>query len=75
MQVNLLADGKAAAVRAVHMAGGAHGAVIVPTVIGDTLASVGDSEAISVELAGQTVFSLQTHGTHAARDALLSCLG
>lgn len=75
VQVSLLADGKAAAVRAVHMAGGTHGAVIVPTVIGDTLASVGDSEAISVELAGQTVFSLQTHGTHAARDALLACLG
>lgn len=73
-EVTLLADGKPAKVSALHLASGGQGALIVPTVITDTLASIGDSEEVGVKLRGRRVFSIETHGAHKARKALLKCL-
>lgn len=74
VSVTLLADGKPAKVKALHVSSGPSGAIIVPTVITDTLHSLGDSEAVAVKLGSKTVFSTKTVATFAARDALLSCL-
>lgn len=75
VQLTILADGKPAKVRALHMPSGMHGVIIVPTVIEDTLRSIGDSEVIELELAGRSVYKTHTYGAHAARDAMLQCLG
>lgn len=75
VELTLTADGKPVKVRGLHLPGGATGMLIVPAVIEDTMASIGDSEKVAVKLKGKTVFSVQTVGAHSARDALLDCLG
>lgn len=73
-RIVLKAAGRPAEVRAIHLGAGDQGVLIVPTIIEDTLPSIGDSESLSVDLDGQEVYAIQTEAAFQARDALKGCL-
>lgn len=73
-QITLSAAGRPANVRAIHLGSGENGVLIVPTMIEDTLPSIGDSESLSVSLDGREVYSVETEEAFKARDALRECL-
>ena len=73
-RIILRAAGRPAEVRAIHLGAGDQGVLIVPTIIENTLPSIGDSESLSVALDGQEVYAIETEAAFQARDALTGCL-
>lgn len=73
-RIVLAADGKPANIRALHAPGEGGGLLMAPAMIQDTLPSIGDSETLTVQLDGRTVYEIRTEGAFRARDALTRCL-
>lgn len=74
MSMRLSADARGTDVKAIVMRAEERGVAIIPTVIEDTLASIGDNETVNLELEDEILFSVQTHEAFKARDALQECL-
>lgn len=74
VSMRLSADARGTDVKAIVMRAEERGVAIIPTVIEDTLASIGDRETVNLERDDDILVSVETHEAFKARDALRECL-